>query len=71
MEVNGTKKGEVVIKIILMLIKLIYLVSSELTSTKLKPYSLSREISFLDRARIIEFGLRVRRALLLYLVAAF
>jgi hypothetical protein len=58
-----------VIKIILMLIKLIYLVSSELTSTKLKPYSLSREISFLDRARIIEFGPKVGEAVLQYLVA--
>jgi hypothetical protein len=51
-----------------MLIKLIYLDWNELTLTKLEPCSLSREIGFLDRARIIEFGSRVRRAVLQYLV---
>jgi hypothetical protein len=49
-------------------IKLIYLVRSKLTLTKLKSCSLSREIGFPDRARIIEFGSERRGAGLQYLV---
>jgi hypothetical protein len=54
-----------------MVIKLIYLVRGELPLTKLKPYSLSREIGFPDRARIIEFGSKVRGAVPQYLVVGF
>jgi hypothetical protein len=53
-----------------MVIKLIYLVRGELPLTKLKPRSLSREIGFPDRARIIEFGSKVKEAGLQYLVGA-
>jgi len=58
-------------QIILMPIKLIYLVRSELTLTNLKPCSLSRGIDFSDRARIIEFGSKGRVAGLQYLVVGF
>jgi hypothetical protein len=44
----------------LMPIKLIYLVRNELTLIKLKLCSLSRVIGFPYRARIIEFGSKVR-----------
>ncbi len=54
-----------------MLIKLIYLVRNELTLIILKSCSLSREIGFPDRARIIEFGSKVMGAGLRYLVVAF
>jgi hypothetical protein len=54
-----------------MVIKLIYLVRGELPLTKLKPRSLSREIGFPDRARIIEFGSKVKEAGLQYLVVGF
>ncbi len=39
-----------------MLVKLIYLVRSELTLTRLKSCSLSRGIGLLDCVRIMEFG---------------
>ena len=54
-----------------MLIKLIYLVRNQLTLIKVKTFSLSREIGFPDRARIIEFGSEVREAELQYLVVGF
>ena len=40
--------------------KLSYLVRRELTLTKLKPCSLSREIGFPGFARIVEFGSKRR-----------
>jgi hypothetical protein len=43
-----------------MITKLINLVRNELILTKLNSYSLSREIGFPDRARIIEFGSKER-----------
>jgi hypothetical protein len=43
-----------------MLIEFIYLLTNELTLTKLESCSLSRRIGFADRARIIEFGFKVR-----------
>jgi len=70
-EVNKWKVGYVIIKIILMLIKFIYLLRSELTLTKLESCSLSRRIGFPDRARIIEFGFKVRGAVPQYLVVGF
>ena len=53
-----------------MLMKLIYLVRSELTLTKLKPCSLSRGISFPDRTGIIEVGSKGSEAGLKDLVVA-
>jgi hypothetical protein len=48
--------------------KLIYLVRDELIIIKMKPCPLSRRIGFPDRARIIEFGYKVRGAVLQYIV---
>jgi hypothetical protein len=60
-----------VIQIILRPTKLIYLVRNELILIRLKPCSLSRRIGFPDRVRIIEFGSKVRKAVLQYLVVGF
>jgi hypothetical protein len=54
-----------------MLIKLIYLVRNELILIRMNPCSLSREIGFPYRVRIIEFGSKVRGARLQYLVVVF
>jgi hypothetical protein len=54
-----------------MLINLIYLVRDELYIAKLKTCSLSREIGFATRARIIELGSKGKGAELQYFVWAF
>ena len=53
-----------------MLIKLIYLVRTELALTKQNPCPLSRGISFLDRTGIIEVGSKGSEAGLKHLVVA-
>lgn len=59
------------ILIILMLVELIYLVRNKMTLAKLKSHSLSREIGFPARARIIGFASKISRAVLQYLVVEF